>query len=201
MALNPCSKLVLGESFTSTSTLSTDSATSITQNMQGDQFESILDRTTQTDCTTKIEFVSQGFFTRFAAKMQSDFSSSINIDRTSFVSKVTTHTKGMKCDIAMDSHFRTVTVTGVGHKTWREFRFPAIARSLFKRFVAHADELSQVSQSNQNDDQKQATGNDDYYVATPAVNPITPVRHLCHDMILLFTSVLLNGRFPMTRNC
>ncbi len=82
-------------------------------------------------------------------------------------------------------------VTGVGHKTWREFKFPAIARSLFKRFVAHADELSQVSQSNQNDDQKQATGNDDYYVATPAVNPIhtsTPLRDINISLEIICSS-------------
>ncbi|MES9883778.1 MAG: GDSL-type esterase/lipase family protein [Sedimenticola sp.] len=171
MNLDSCRKLVLGESASSMSTLSTDSQTT-TYNISDDQFETVLYRTVQTDCTTKIQFVSHAYYTCFVAKMESDCSNSISLDKTSFVSKVTTHTQGLKCDIAMDSHFKTVTVTGVGHKTWRVSRFPAISKSLFKRFVIQAD-----TQMNQADDQQQEH-EDDSYIATAAVNPIhtsTPV--------------------------
>ncbi len=136
--------------------------------MAQDQFENIIYRTEQTASTTKIVFVSQAFYSGFVSKMESDFSSSIIIDRTSFISKCTTHVQGLKCDVSMDSHFKTVCVTGVGHMTWKECRFPMIARSLFKRFIAQADELSRIDQDR---DQHPDSENSEY-VAIPSTGPI-----------------------------
>ena len=60
---------------------------------------------------------------------------SIDIDETNFISKCTTHIKGAKCNIKVDSHFKSVELSGLGFKLWREERFPQIAKSLFKRIM------------------------------------------------------------------
>ena len=71
--------------------------------------------------------------------------SSVDIDETSFVSKCTTHVKGAKCDIKLDSHFKTVELSGMGFKKWREERFPKIAQALFKRLMDELDSQTENS--------------------------------------------------------
>ncbi|MES9883588.1 MAG: hypothetical protein ABW185_22240, partial [Sedimenticola sp.] len=127
-------------------TLSTDSQ--IEQQNTEDPFENVLYRTEQSERETKVVFVSQTFYGSFATKMEADYFCRIDLDRISFVTKYTTHVRGLRCDISMDSHFHDVTVTGVGHKLWRDHSFPVTARSLFKRFVKHVDEHSQLVEEN-----------------------------------------------------
>ncbi len=93
------------------------------------------------------------------------------MDKTSFVTKCTTHVRGAKCEISMDSHFRHVTITGVGHKTWRDYKFPLIARSLFQRLVNNTDEqyTDDLQLTQEND------ASTDVHVqldATPANDPV-----------------------------
>ena len=61
--------------------------------------------------------------------------SSVDVDKTSFVSRCTTHIKRAKCSIKLDSHFKSLELSGIGFKLWREERFPQIAQSLFKRLM------------------------------------------------------------------
>ena len=42
--------------------------------------------------------------------------SSVDIDRTSFMSKCTTHINGAKCDLKLDAHFKSVELSGIGYK-------------------------------------------------------------------------------------
>ena len=72
---------------------------------------------------------------------------SVDIDDKNFVSKCTTHIKGAKCDLKLDSHFKTVELSGIGSKIWREERFPKVAQTLFKRLMQDLD--SQLEGSNQ----------------------------------------------------
>ena len=51
---------------------------------------------------------------------------SVDIDDTNFVSKCTTHIKCAKCDLKLDSHFKTVKLSRIGSKIWREERFPKL---------------------------------------------------------------------------
>ena len=67
------------------------------------------------------------------------FLSKINLDNTTIITKCVTHVQGLKCEIILDSHFNTVTVTGVGHKLCGHITFQKAARSLFKRFVQEVD--------------------------------------------------------------
>ena len=55
--------------------------------------------------------------------------------------------KGAKCDLKLDSHFKTVELSGIGSKIWREERFPKVAQTLFKRIMQDLD--SQLEGSNQ----------------------------------------------------
>ena len=72
--------------------------------------------------------------------MKADFACSIEIDNTSFISKYMTHVKGVKCQVILDSHFCNITVTGVGHRLWREYYFSKAAHSIFKRHLQDTDE-------------------------------------------------------------
>ena len=65
--------------------------------------------------------------------------SSVEIDDTSFLSKCTTHIKGAKSNIKLDSYFKTVELSDIGCKLWREERFPKIAQSLFKKLMQELD--------------------------------------------------------------
>ena len=105
-----------------------------------DILERLFYRTTQDESKTTLTFISHVFFSMFLSKMKSDFVSSIDIDETSTVSKCVTHIKGLQCEILLDSHFCTVSVTGVGHRIWRDYYFSKAAHSLIRR---HLQEGSQ----------------------------------------------------------
>ena len=104
-----------------------------------DQFEDVLYKTHVYESKLNISFVCNVFFETCTQKIHSDYMSSVDIDETSFVSNCTTHVKGAKCDIKLDSHFKTVELSGIGFKKWREERFPKIAQALFKRLMHELD--------------------------------------------------------------
>ena len=57
----------------------------------------------------------------FLANVKADFvSDSINVDASSFVTKCLTHVQGSKCELLLESQFKTLTVTGIGNKRWRD---------------------------------------------------------------------------------
>ncbi|MEW8548437.1 MAG: SGNH/GDSL hydrolase family protein [Candidatus Thiodiazotropha sp.] len=114
-----------------------------------DQFEGIFYRTYTSESKISIQFVSGVFFETFKNKIHADYMSSADIDNTNFVSKCTTHIKGAKCDLKLDSHFKTVELSGIGSKIWREERFPKIAQFLFKRLLQDLD--SQLEGSTQDE--------------------------------------------------
>ncbi|MEW8547726.1 MAG: GDSL-type esterase/lipase family protein [Candidatus Thiodiazotropha sp.] len=106
-----------------------------------DPFEGVFYRTEIHDSRTVLHFVSKVFFLRFTNKIKSDFSLVMEDD----VLRCITHFRGLKCDLKIDSSTSTVTISGVGHKIWREDFFPVVARILFAQFVKLAD--SQVCES------------------------------------------------------
>ena len=112
-----------------------------------DPIKGIIYRTHVSEAAISIQFVSGVFFEAFKEKMHADYMISVDIDCTNFVSKCTTHIKGTKCDIKLDSHFKTVDLSGIGFRIWREERFSVIARSLFKRLMHNLD--SQLEASSQ----------------------------------------------------
>ena len=112
-----------------------------------DPFEGIFYRTHTSESKVSIQFVSGVFFETFKNKIHADYMNSVDIDDTNFVSKCTTHIKGAKCDLKLDSHFKTVELSGIGSKIWREERFPKVAQTLFKRLMQDLD--SQLEGSNQ----------------------------------------------------
>ena len=63
-----------------------------------------------------MKFNLRNFFCLFLSKVKSDFSSSTDVDATSFITRCVAHVRGLKCEIVVDSHFDTVTVTGVRHR-------------------------------------------------------------------------------------
>ena len=101
------------DSDSSSSTISTSllSEKSFEARYENDILERILYRTTQEENKTTMKFMSNAFFNFFYAKMKADFACSIEIDETSFISKYTTHVKGVKCQVIIDSHFCSV----IGH--------------------------------------------------------------------------------------
>ena len=56
-----------------------------------------------------------------------------------------THIKGAKCNFKVDNHFKSVELSGLGFKLWREERFPQIAKSLFKRIMQDLDSQAENS--------------------------------------------------------
>ncbi|MES9882521.1 MAG: SGNH/GDSL hydrolase family protein [Sedimenticola sp.] len=114
-----------------------------------DQFENVFYKTAEAENKTRLSFVSNVFFQNFLAKMKADFSSGITeadlssgiTDRecTTGVTKCVTHVNGLRCEIVMNSHDKSVTLTGEGHKVWRQWKFSKIAYSLFAKFVESAD--------------------------------------------------------------
>ncbi|MCG7878422.1 MAG: hypothetical protein N0C90_19140, partial [Candidatus Thiodiazotropha endolucinida] len=106
-----------------------------------DPFEGVFYRTDSSDSRTTIYFVSSAFYWRFRDKIQSDFSLSMEDN----VIRCVTHFRGLKCDMRIDNMALTVTVSGVGHKIWREDFFPVIARLLFAQYVQFAD--SQINET------------------------------------------------------
>ena len=81
-----------------------------------DPFEGVFYRTHVYESKLNISFMCNVFFETFTQKIHSDYMSSVDIDETSFISKCTTHVKGAKCDIKLDSHFKTVELSGIGFK-------------------------------------------------------------------------------------
>ena len=47
--------------------------------------------------------------------------------------------------LKVDSHFKSVELSGLGFKLWREERFPQIAKSLFKRIMQDLDSQAESS--------------------------------------------------------
>ena len=75
----------------------------------------------------------------FQSKMKADFACSIEMDETSFISKYMTHVRGIKFEVVLDSQFFNITVSGIGHRTWRDYYFLRAARSLFKKHLQDAE--------------------------------------------------------------
>ena len=138
------------ESESSSSTLSNSDIfleKSTKEQYEKDILERLFYRTTQDESKTTLTFISHVFFNMFLSKMKSDFVSSIDIDETSTVSKCVTHIKGLKCDILLDSHFCTVSVTGVGHRIWRDYYFSKAARSLIRRHLQEGSQDNELIES------------------------------------------------------
>ena len=106
-----------------------------------DPFEGILYRTDVLESKYSISFVSSVLFDSFKNKMHADYMSSVDIDETTFMSKCATHINGVKCDIKLDAHFKTVELSGMGFQKWREERFPRITQFLLKRVVQKMDSI------------------------------------------------------------
>ncbi len=111
-----------------------------------DQFENVLYRTEQTDCTTKIVFVSQAFYSSFAEKMESDFSNSISIDKN-----VLSVQKCLRIHVEWNVPSRWTSFSKllrwlVSAQDMERGQIPTIAKSLSSAYVTHADELSQMKQ-------------------------------------------------------
>ena len=104
-----------------------------------DPFEGSLHRTYASEAKFSIEFISSRFFDAFRQKIHADYRSSVDIDETNYVSKCTTHIKGAKSDIKLDSRFKTMELSGIGYRLWREERFPKISQALFKRLMQELD--------------------------------------------------------------
>ena len=112
-------------------------------------------RTRASEAKFSIEFISSRFFDAFRQKIHADYMNSVDIDETNYVSKCTTHIKGAKRDIKLDSHFKTMELSGIGYRLWREERsreerFPKISQALFKRLMQELD--SQMIDSSQCDE-------------------------------------------------
>ena len=106
-----------------------------------DPFEGILYRTHVSESKLNISFISSVFFETFKNKIHADHMSSVDIDRTSFMSKCTTHIDGAKCDLKLEAHFKSVELSGIGYKKWRDLRFPRIVQFLFKRVMQEMDSI------------------------------------------------------------
>ena len=126
------------------SALSLDSSPSVLESrdctvISNDQLEGTLYRTQVYESQINIVFQSRVLFDMFLKKVHSDFRQSVEKDETTFVSKCSTHIKGVKCDLKLDSHFKTVELSGFGFRLWREERFPKVAQSLFRRLMEEVD--------------------------------------------------------------
>ena len=117
--------------------LGTDSSSVILLN--DDPFEGHLYRTETSETKVDIQFLTKVLFESFQQKVHSDFMNSVEIDETTFISKCTTHVRGAKCSMKLDSHFKTVELSGIGCKVWREERFPRITQTLFKQVLQELD--------------------------------------------------------------
>ena len=110
-----------------------------------DLFEGIFYGTQIYETNLHIQFVSNAFFGTFRRKINSDFMNSIDIDETNFISKCATHIKGVKCNIKVESRFKSVELSGLGFKLWREEPFPQIAKPLLKRIMQDLDSQAENS--------------------------------------------------------
>ena len=57
------------------------------------------------------------------------------------MSKCTTHINGAKCELKLDAHFKSVELSGIGYKKWRNLRFSRIVLFLFKRVMQEMDSI------------------------------------------------------------
>ena len=126
------------------SALGLDSSPSVLESrdctvISNDQLEGTLYRTQVYESQINVVFQSRVLFDMFLKKVHSDFRQSVEKDETTFVSKCSTHIKGVKCDLKLDSHFKTVELSGIGFRLWREERFPKVAQSLFRRLMEEVD--------------------------------------------------------------
>ena len=138
------------ESESSSSTLSNSDIfleKSTEEQYEKDILERLFYRTTQDESKTTLTFISHVFFSMFLSKTKSDFLSSIDIDETSTVSKCVTHIKGLKCEILLDSHFCTVSFTGVSHRIWRDYYFSKAAHSLIRRHLQEGSQDNELIES------------------------------------------------------
>ena len=117
--------------------------------ISNDHLEGTLYRTQVHESKISISFQSRVLFDMFQRKVHADFQQSVEKDETTFVSKCSTHIKGVKCDLRLDSHFKTVELSGMGFKLWRYERFPTIAKSLFKRLMEEVDSQLEGSSTGQ----------------------------------------------------
>ena len=143
------------QSSTTSSTISScdiSSEKSTSELNKKDLLERVFYRTSQDDSKTVLKFVSNIFYQQFFSKIKADFSDCIALDASSFITKCVTHVHGLKCELQLDSHFNTVTVTGIGHRVWRWSYFPKVAKSLFKRFVQEIDEYDGESSKDSGDE-------------------------------------------------
>ena len=111
----------------------------------GDPFEDVFYRTETGHSRTVFHFVSDVYYMRFRDKIMSDFSLTMNNDAVRCI----THFRGLKCEMKIDNLTSTVTVSGVGHKIWREDFFPVVSRLLFAQYVKYADSHILESTTNQ----------------------------------------------------
>ena len=126
--------------------LDSSSSVSVTQTentdstvIASDQLEGNLYRTQVSETKISITFQSRVFYDMFQNKMHADFRQSVEKDDTTFISKCSTHVRGAKCDLKLDRHFKTVELSGLGFKKWREERFPKVAQYLFGRLMKNID--------------------------------------------------------------
>ena len=104
-----------------------------------DPFEGTLYRTHASETKINIHFLTNVLNESFLKKIHSDFMSSVETDDTNFLSKCTTQIKGPKCNIKLGSHLKSIELSGIGCKLWREERFPKITQSLFKKLMQELD--------------------------------------------------------------
>ena len=112
-----------------------------------DPFEGIFYRTHISESKLDVNLYRIYSLIHSEKKPISDYMSSVDVDETSFVSRCTTHIKGAKCSLKLDSHFKSVELSGIGFKLWRKERFPQIAQSLFKRLMQELN--SRIEDSSQ----------------------------------------------------
>ena len=136
--------------------LDSSSGESVTETMNADNtmissdlLEGTLYRTELHESKIIISFLSRVLFDMFQSKTHSDFQQNVEKDETTFVSKCSTHIKGVKCELKLDSHFKTVELSGMGYKLWRNERFPKVIQSLFKRFMQGVDSQYEESSTGQ----------------------------------------------------
>ena len=79
-----------------------------------DPFEGIFCRTHISESKLDVNLYRIYSLMHSEKKNISNYTSSVDVDETSFVSRCTTHIKGAKCSIKLDSHFKSVELSGIG---------------------------------------------------------------------------------------
>ena len=115
----------------------------------------------------------------FLSKVKSDLSRSIDVDATSFITRCVNHVRGLKSETVMDSHFDTMTVTGVGHRLRCECAFFKVSQSLFRRFVQELD--SQINDQ---------SGDSEYSSGSGCTNDESELPDIDEHFVFKFLSTL-----------